>query len=98
MEEASLELTDIHYQSSQPWPFPGSLMLGFSARATSWELHLADEELAEARWCSPADIISALRHDEFQLPTKISIAYRLVEEWFDESGHGPLEDIVAGME
>ena len=49
-EEAGVEVGDVTYLGSQPWPFPSSLMLGFTAQARTTEVHRNDGELAEARW------------------------------------------------
>ncbi len=82
-EETGIMVTDIHYQSSQPWPFPSSLMLGFRARALTTEIHLGDDELAEAGWYSRDDIVTLVGKGELELPSPISISFRLVEDWFD---------------
>ena len=92
-EETGLSITDIHYQSSQPWPFPSSLMLGFRARALTTELVLGDDELAEAGWFSCADIMTLVGKGELELPTPVSISYRLVEDWFDERACVPLKSL-----
>lgn len=79
MEESGIEVGGIRYHSSQPWPFPQSLMLGFTATALSQEIQLRDGELEEARWVSVDDVIER----GVGLPTPLSISYRLVEDWFD---------------
>ena len=70
-EEVGMELEDIAYLGSQPWPFPHQLMVGFVARADGAEPALVDGELAEARWFAP----DALP----QLPPRLSIARALIE-------------------
>jgi len=90
LEETGVRVDQISYHSSQPWPFPASLMLGFTAHALSTDVHRKDKELEDARWFSREDI----RARHFLLPTGLSISYRLIEHWFD-AGHGvPLRDIV----
>ena len=69
---------------SQPWPFPSALMLGFHADAASDAIRLNDNELAEARWVSRAQILDR----DVLLPPRASIAWRLIERWFD-NGDGP---------
>jgi len=76
-EETNIRVGAVRYHSSQPWPFPSSLMLGFIAEATTTEIRLNDGELEDARWFDRA----ALRSGEAGLPFRISIARRLVEHW-----------------
>jgi NAD+ diphosphatase len=78
-EETGIEVDEVGYHSSQPWPFPSSLMLGFSARPVGGEIALRDGELEDARWVRRDDITAR----RVLLPPKISIAYRLIEAWFD---------------
>jgi NAD+ diphosphatase len=88
MEETGLVTGRTSYQSSQPWPFPRSLMLGFRAEALSTEIRLGDEELQDARWFSRADIASGTP----LLPFPQSIAFRLIEEWYDAGSIRPLAE------
>ncbi len=78
-EEAGIEVHDVRYHSSQPWPFPGSLMLGFDARAATTELAVNRDELEDARWFHRDE----LRHPPkgLRLPRRVSIARRLIEDW-----------------
>lgn len=83
-----LEETGVHvkrasvtYHSSQPWPFPASIMLGFTAQADLQEIHIDTNELEDARWFSRADIVRHLQDGTFSLPSPFSIAYRLIEDW-----------------
>ena len=88
-EETGIEVDRIEYYSSQPWPFPASLMLGFTAHAVTTEVRLHDQELEDARWFTRA----ALTSNEALLPPRQSISYRLIESWFDGGGGTPLRDI-----
>ena len=56
LEETGVRVAEIEYHSSQPWPFPSSLMLGFTAHALTQEVHLRDQELEDARWFTRADL------------------------------------------
>src|ERR1700719_2850157 len=85
-EETGIEVDQIEYHSSQPWPFPSSLMLGFTAHARSTEVHLRDQELEDARWFTRA----ALASNGALLPPRQSISYRLIEQWFDAGADTPL--------
>jgi NAD+ diphosphatase len=76
-EETGARVAEIAYRSSQPWPFPGSLMLGFIARWTSGEPVIGDGELEDVRWFTRAQIVSG----SVKLPPRQAIARRLIEEW-----------------
>lgn len=82
-EETDIRVGSCHYIASQPWPFPASLMIGFHAQPVTETIRLNDGELAEARWVSRAAIAAGT----VILPPHASVAYRLIEAWFDaESG------------
>jgi NAD+ diphosphatase len=83
-EEVGLAVTEVRYQSSQPWPFPASIMLGFTARAPAAALTLAGDELETARWCTRAELRASPEDEGFRLPRRDSIARRLVEDWLAE--------------
>ncbi|HEX6441019.1 MAG TPA: NAD(+) diphosphatase [Stellaceae bacterium] len=80
-EEAGIEVGAVHYHSSQPWPFPANIMLGFYAEAVSTEISLDDGELADARWFERNWLSSHEDDDSFRLPRRDSIARRLIEDW-----------------
>ncbi|MBD8524938.1 NAD(+) diphosphatase [Pseudomarimonas arenosa] len=79
-EEAGIRVGRCRYRSSQPWPFPASLMLGFYAEAESTELRLGDE-LVEARWFSATQIVEEAAAKRLLLPFPVSVSYRLIEDW-----------------
>jgi NAD+ diphosphatase len=78
-EETNIRVGAVEYHSSQPWPFPSALMLGFIAEATSEDIVLNDGELEDARWFSRSELQSG----EVGLPFRISIARRLVDHWIN---------------
>ena len=80
-EETGVVVDDVAYHSSQPWPFPASIMLGFTARALSTELKIDPEELEAARWFDRGFILGHAEDDSFRLPRRDSIARRLIEDW-----------------
>src|SRR5437763_265613 len=80
-EETGIEVGAVHYHSSQPWPFPANIMLGFHAEATSTAVSLDDGELADARWFERDWLQSHEDDDSFRLPRLDSIARRLIEDW-----------------
>ncbi|MBX3011845.1 MAG: NAD(+) diphosphatase [Caldilineaceae bacterium] len=92
-EETSIEVEAIHYHSSQPWPFPSSLMLGFMATATTTAFNLYDNELEDARWLTRAQLTAEIQAGTLKLPTSLSISRRLIETWFDAGDQGPLRAI-----
>jgi NAD+ diphosphatase len=89
LEESGVRVDDIVYHSSQPWPFPSSLMLGFTAHALTHEVNLKDQELEDARWFTRADIVGGVP----LLPPRVSISYRLIEDWFDAGAESPLREV-----
>jgi NAD+ diphosphatase len=72
-EEVGIEVKDIYYFGSQPWPFPNSLMIGFTASYGSGEIRIEPQELTDAAWFN--------KHKLPQLPPKLSIARKLID-WF----------------
>jgi NAD+ diphosphatase len=86
MEEAGIAITDARYHSSQPWPFPASLMLGYFATATTTELNVNHDELEDARWFTRDELIHEDPHYRIR-PRSDSVARRLITDWLD--GNGP---------
>ena len=84
-EEAGIEVTDVRYVGSQPWPFPSSLMLGFTARAVTTDLVPDCAEMAEVRWVTRTEYAALLRSRAIRVPGGISIARRLIERWLGQS-------------
>lgn len=79
-EETGVRVGAVGYHSSQPWPFPQSLMLGFYAEGLSDEITFHDAELADARWFTREMCRNSEAHG-FRLPGPDSIARRLIEDW-----------------
>jgi len=82
-EETGIEVASLAYHSSQPWPFPQSLMVGFMATASTAEIHLQDGELEDARWFTREAIARGLRDHTLSLPPPYSISFHLIEDWFN---------------
>ncbi len=80
MEEAGIEVGGVWYHSSQPWPFPASIMLGFHAEGLSEDITIDASELRDARWFS-RDELRRAEELGFSLPRVDSIARRLIEDW-----------------
>jgi len=83
-EEAGVRVGDVAYHSSQPWPFPASLMIGFTAEATDPSIRLGGE-LAEARWFTADDIVRGLADRTLGLSPSLSVSFRLIEHWMREN-------------
>ncbi|MBN1580214.1 MAG: NAD(+) diphosphatase [Anaerolineae bacterium] len=94
-EETGVQVGEMFYQSSQPWPFPSSLMLGFRARAADSTIRVEDQdELQDVQWFMREQIRSGLMEKSLQLPPNISVSHRLIEGWFDEGQLGSLKEII----
>jgi NAD+ diphosphatase len=79
-EEAGVRVESVEYHSSQPWPFPASIMLGFYATALDETIVLDRDEIEDARWFTRAEIRDPDAHG-FAVPRGDSIARRLIEDW-----------------
>jgi NAD+ diphosphatase len=91
-EEAGVSLSEIRYLGSQPWPFPASIMLSFTAVTDNPEDAEADgEEIEAIRWYSREQIAADIASGELLLPPGISIARRMIELWYGQ----PLEGVEA---
>jgi NAD+ diphosphatase len=83
-EECGIDIGTVTYLGSQPWPFPSSLMLGFSAQALSTEVHRHDGEIAEARWYTREALLADIGTGRLHVSPSISISRRLIEHWYGE--------------
>lgn len=88
LEETGVVIDRVEYHSSQPWPFPSSLMVGFLAHAATTDIDLGDAELEEARWLTREQLAAG----EVAFPFQHSISFRLIEEWYDSGAARPLRD------
>lgn len=87
MEEVGLQVDDLSYKGNQPWPFPASLMVGYTARTGETALTPDPAEIVEAAWFTRGELSLAARAGEVGLPPRVSIARHLIEHWLG----GPLE-------
>ena len=91
LEEAGVAVSGARYMASQPWPFPGSLMLGFHCDYAGGEAGVHDAELEDVRWFSRDEVLAAAETDEgweasgdpsrLILPPTLAIARHLLEDW-----------------
>ena len=75
-EEVGIEIENIRYFASQPWPYPSGLMVGFTAHYASGELKLQEEELSAGGWFFKDDLPA--------IPEKLSIARKLIDDWMEK--------------
>lgn len=92
-EEVQVNLKSMRYVSSQPWPFPASAMCGFYAEAVDRSSG-SSEEVQETRWFTVDSLTQAVLSDEVRLSPPVSIAFRLLADWFRNNGGGSLEELV----
>jgi len=85
-EEAGVQLASMQYHSSQPWPFPSSLMLGFVAEAASDTICLGDE-LEDVRWFDLEQLRRGVGANKLVLSSPVSVSHRLIRHWI-MSEHG----------
>jgi NAD+ diphosphatase len=83
-EEVGIEVTDIRYFASQPWPFPNSLMLGFTAKWAANEIAIDPREIADANWFAADELPN--------IPPPLSIARRLIDDFVAKHGGGTKDD------
>jgi NAD+ diphosphatase len=85
MEEAGVDISEINYLGSQPWPFPASLMIAFEALTSTPEKARPDgEEIEEIRWFTRAQMKSAIEDKSLILPLEISVARQMIKAWYGE--------------
>ena len=94
MEETGIKVENVIYHSSQPWPFPASIMIGFNAEAQTMEITLHDKELEDAKWFSREEIKEKVKSKELKLSAEISISFRLIEDWFNSGSQIPLRELL----
>jgi NAD+ diphosphatase len=82
-EETGVRVSGVRYHSSQPWPFPASLMVGFTAHAESEVIRVDQDELEDARWFSREELRAGVAEGSLLLSSPLSISYRLVSDWLE---------------
>jgi len=82
-EEAGIQVENIRYHSSQPWPFPWSLMIGCHADAVTTDIVMDDAEMADVRWFQREEVLLALdgKNQNLEVPGPIAIAFHLIKAW-----------------
>ena len=82
-EEAGIEVMNVKYHSSQPWPLPHSLMIGCHAEAKTKDIQFDKEEMTDVQWFPRNEILNALNgeSDVLQIPMQLAIAHHLIKAW-----------------
>ena len=83
MEESGIRVRNVKYHSSQPWPFPSSLMIGCHAEADSTSINMDDEEMTDVQWFDRSEVLLALQEksEKLRLPGPIAIAHHIIKAW-----------------
>jgi NAD+ diphosphatase len=96
-EEAGVIVDEVRYHSSQPWPMPASLMVGFIATAASRQIIMRDHELEDARWFTPQQIVDGIAGGSFLPSTRLSVSYQLLAHWLRQRAGLDLDSLVASV-
>ena len=82
-EEAGIAVGRVRYHSTQPWPFPSSLMIGSHSEALTTDINIDDFEMTDVRWFDRAEVLVALagKNDNLRVPGPIAIAHHLIKAW-----------------
>jgi len=88
MEEVGIQVGEVTYAGSQPWPFPSSLMLGFFGQALTSDITVDQNEIAEARWFTRDEVTEMTASSDLLLPPNVSISRWLLQKWHGGTIHG----------
>ena len=83
-EEVGVEVGEVSYVGSQPWPLPASLMVGFLARALTTKIDVDGAEIEDARWFTREELREGMASGEVRVPGSVSISSSLLELWYGE--------------
>lgn len=83
MEEVNIVVENINYHSSQPWPFPNSFMLGYTAEASSDAFELEQDDIEHALWLTAEELKMNMLEGTVLPPPDLSISYSLINDWFE---------------
>ncbi len=83
MEEAGIKVGRVQYHSTQPWPFPSSLMIGSHSEALTTDVDMDDFEMTDVRWWDREEVLLALaeKNENLRVPGPIAIAHHLIKAW-----------------
>lgn len=86
-EEINMTVYNIQYIASQPWPFPSSLMVGFTAETNSKEFIVDNKEIKEARWFSAKEIKQMVNNKKLIISREDSISNYIIENWVEKNNN-----------
>ncbi len=96
-EESGVIVDEVRYHSSQPWPMPASLMVGFIATAVSRRIAMRDHELEDARWFTSQQIVDGIGDGSFLPSTALSVSYQLLAHWLQLRAGVDLDSLIADV-
>ena len=82
LEEVGLNLGEMRYLGSQPWPFPSSLMVAFKARSLNTNIRVDGQETEDAGWFTREEFSNALASGRLHIPQAASVARHMIEQWY----------------
>ena len=93
-EEAGITVGRVAYHSTQPWPFPSSLMIGSHSEALTTDIDIDEFEMTDVRWWDRDEVLLALseKSENLRVPGPIAIAHHLIKAW----AHGKAGDFATG--
>lgn len=83
LEESNIRVSNIQYFGSQPWPFPASLMLAFTADAENEDIQL-DDELEDVQWFTRPQLVEMLKEGYVTIAPRYTVAHNLIVDWLDQ--------------
>ncbi|KAL5004218.1 hypothetical protein ScPMuIL_017674 [Solemya velum] len=90
LEESNIEVGKVEYHSSQPWPFPATLMLGVTGWALTDNIKVDEDEMEDVRWFSRPEVVQMMtrQHPQgFFVPPEQAIAHQLIKSWVRKSSN-----------
>ena len=86
-EEANLDVEDVRYFATQPWPFPRSVMMGFTASVNGTPTPQPDmDEVDAMRWVTRDELMTLVESGELEIPTHTAIARKMIDMWLHHLG------------
>ncbi len=85
-EESNIQVKNVQYFGSQPWPFPAALMLAFTAQAENTDIKV-DDELEDVQWFSRQELSEMLKEGYVTISPRYTVAHNLIVGWLNETPH-----------
>lgn len=98
MEEVNIPVENINYHSSQPWPFPNSFMLGYTAEASSDAFELEQDDIEQALWLTAEEMKAKMMEGTVLPPPDLSISYSLINDWFQSETGTSLNEFKSNLD